>query len=259
MLGEQVLVEERQLHSVGDLLDLVVEPADVGVGDVGHLLEQQVLDLGPRQLLEQQVRTRIEPHLVAAAQADAAQRVGQLADTLFVGPPDDEGPDTVVHDVLDRHDLTGVLGVAGEDHVEALVEHDLEATLEQVVVDLGMQLHLHLAAARQDVDRAVVVLADDHAVRRRRLGQLVDLVAQRGDVFARFTQRVAQLLVLPDRLGELALGLEQTLLEGPDTIRRIGQARPQLRDLLAQHGDLSFERSGRFVFGLRHVRTLPIS
>ena len=189
--------------------------------------------------------------------ADAAQRVGQLAHPLLVGPPDDERPHAVVHDVLDRHHLTGVLGVAGEDHVEALVEHDLEATLEQVVVDLGMQLDLHLAAAREDVDRAVVVLADDHAVRRRWLGQLVDLVAQRGDVFARLTERVAQLLVLADRLGELALGLEQTLLEGPDAIRSVGEACPQLGDLLAEHGDLSFERSGRFVFGLRHVRTLP--
>ena len=100
-----------------------------------------------------------------------------------------------------------------------------------------------------------VVLADDHAVRRRRLGQLVDLVAQCGDVFARLTEGVAQLLVLPDGLGELALGLEQTLLEGPDAIRSVGEARPQLGDLLAEHGDLSFERSGRFVFGLRHVRT----
>ena len=72
MLGEQVVVEERQLDRVGDLLDLAVEPTDVAVGDVGHLLEQQVLDLGPGQLLEQQVRARVEPHRVAAAQVDAA-------------------------------------------------------------------------------------------------------------------------------------------------------------------------------------------
>ena len=78
-------------------------------------------------------------------------------------------------------------------------------------------------------------------------------------MFARLTERVAQLLVLADGLGQLALGLEQTLLEGADTVRRVGQARPQLGDLLAQHSDLPFERSGRFVFGLRHVRTLPMS
>ena len=81
------------------------------------------------------------------------------------------------------------------------------------MVDLGVQGDPHLAAARQDVDRVVVVLADDDAVRRRRLGQLVDLVAERGDVLARLPQRVRQLLVLADRLGELALRLEQPLLE----------------------------------------------
>ena len=87
VLGEEVLVQERQLDRVGDLLDLVVEPADVGVGDVGDLFEQQVLDLGPRQLLEQQVRADVEPEVVAAADVRAADRVGELADALLVGPP----------------------------------------------------------------------------------------------------------------------------------------------------------------------------
>ena len=88
-----------------------------------------------------------------------------------------------------------------------------------VEVDVGVRRDLHLAAAREDVDRAVVVLADDHAVGRRRLGELVDLVAQGGDVLARLPQRVAELLVLGHRLGELALRLEQALLEGPDPLR----------------------------------------
>ena len=107
MLGEQLLVQERQLDGVGDLLDLVVEPADVGVGDVGHLLEQQVLDLGPGQLLEQQVGARVEAHRVAGAQVDAAQGVGQLAHPLLVGAADDERPHAVVHHLLDRDDLAG--------------------------------------------------------------------------------------------------------------------------------------------------------
>ena len=74
MLGEQVGVEERQLHGVGDLLDLVVEARpDVFVsGDVRDLLEEQVLDLGPGQLLEQQVGAVVEPHRVAGAQIDPA-------------------------------------------------------------------------------------------------------------------------------------------------------------------------------------------
>jgi hypothetical protein len=99
------------------------------------------------------------------------------------------------------------------------------------VLDVGMQLDLHLAAAGEDVDGAVVVLAHHHAVGRRRLGQLVDLVAQRGDVLASLTQRVAQLLVLADRLGELALGLEQALLERADAHRCVDEPGTQVGDL----------------------------
>ena len=249
VLGEQVLVQERQLDGVGDLLDLVVEPADVAVGDVGHLLEQQVLDLRPGQLLEQQVRARVEAHRVAGAQVDAAHGVGQLADPLLVGAPDDERAHAVLHDLLDRHDLAGRLGPAGEDDVEALVEHDLAPPVEPVEVDLGVRRHLHLAAARQDVDGAVVVLADDDAVRRRRLGELVDLVAQRGDVLARLTQGVAELLVLGDGLGQLALGLEQPLLERAHPLRGVGEAG-------AQVGDLVVERVGLGAEGLAWSRRL---
>ena len=61
---------------------------------------------------------------------------------------------------------------------------------------LGVQRDPHLAAAGEHVDGAVVVLADDRAVGRRRLGELVDLVAERGDVLARLAQGVGQLLVL---------------------------------------------------------------
>ena len=209
MLGEQVVVQERQLDGVGDLLDLGVETTDVGVGDVGHLLEQQVLDLGPRQLLEQHVGARVESHGVAAAQVHAAQRVGQLADALLVGAADHHGAHAVVDQLLDGHDLAGDLRSAGLHDVEALVEHDLGATRQLLVIDVGVQPDAHLATAGEHVDGAVVVLADDHAVGGRWLGELVDLVAERGDVLACLTQGVAQLLVLRDRLGELALGLER--------------------------------------------------
>ena len=101
VLGEQLLVQEGQLDGVGDLLDLLVEAADVGVGDVGHLLEQQVLDLRPRQLLEQQVRPCVEPHRVARTQVHAADRVSQLADALLVGVADDERPHAVLEHLLD--------------------------------------------------------------------------------------------------------------------------------------------------------------
>ena len=61
--------------------------------------------------------------------------------------------------------------------------------------------------------------AEERAVGRRRLGELLDLFAQRGDVLARLAQGVGQLLVLGDGLGQLALGLEQPLLERADPLR----------------------------------------
>ena len=240
-------MQERQLDGVGDLLDLVVEAADVAVGDVRDLLEQEVLDLRPGQLLEQQVGARIEAHRVAGTQVHAAHGVGHLADELLVGPTDDERPNAVLHDLLDRHDLARQLGRPGEHDVEALVEDDLASPVELVEVDVRVRRHLHLAAARQDVDRAVVVLADDHAVGGRRLGELVDLVAQGGDVLARLSQRVAELLVLGHRLGELALRLEEALLEGADALRRVRHARPQVRDLVVQRVDLGTQGLGGLV------------
>ena len=216
----------------------VVEAADVGVGDVRHLFEQQVLDLGPRQLLEQQVRADVEAEVVAAADVRAADRVGEFADALLVGPSDDDDAHAVVHHLLHRDDLAGDLRIAGEHDVEALVQHDLGAAVEQLVVDVGVERDAHLASAREDVDRVVVVLADDDAVGRRRLRQLVDLVAQRRDVLARLAQRVRQLLVLADRLRELALRLEQPLLERVHATRGVGEACPEVRDLVEQRRHL---------------------
>ena len=224
MLGEQLLVQERQLDGVGDLLDLGVEAADVGVRHVGHLLEQQVLDLGSGQLLEQHVRARVEPQHIAGPQAHATQRAGQFAHALLVGAADHDRPHAVLHHLFERHDLAGGLGTPRLDHVEALVERHLGAEVEQVEVDVRVELDLHLAPAGQHVDRAVLVLADHHAVGVGRLGELVDLVAQRGDVLARLAERVAQLLVLRRLLGELALRLEQALLERAQAVGRVGQA-----------------------------------
>ena len=177
----------------------------------------------------------------------AAHGVGELADELLVGPADDQRTNAVLHDLLDGDDLARELRGPGEHDVEALVEDDLAAALELVDVDVGVGRHLHLAAAREDVDRAVVVLADDHAVRRRRLGELVDLVAQRGDVLAGLPQRVAQLLVLADGLGQLALRLEQALLERPHALRRVGHAGAQVGDLVVQRVDLSSQGLGGLV------------
>ena len=90
VLLEEVAVEVRQLDRVLDHLDLLVEAADVVVGDVGDLFEHELLDLGPRQLLEQQAGAAFHQQVVAGAELLAEQLVGELADALLVGAADDE-------------------------------------------------------------------------------------------------------------------------------------------------------------------------
>ena len=57
---------------------------------------------------------------------------------------------------------------------------------------------------------------EEGAVGGRRLGELLDLLAQRGQLLLGLLQGEGELLVLGDGLGQLALGLEQPLLEGLD-------------------------------------------
>ena len=102
-----------------------------------------------------------------------------------------------------------------------------------------MQGDAHLAPAREHVRRAVVVPGQERPVGRRRLGELVDLLPQRGDVLAGLPQGVGQALVLRQGLLQLALGLEEPLLQGPHPLGGVGQPP-------AQGGHLLFE-SGRLV------------
>ena len=51
VLGEQLLVQEGQLDSVADRLDLALQAADLGVVDLGDLFEDELLDLGFRDAL----------------------------------------------------------------------------------------------------------------------------------------------------------------------------------------------------------------
>ena len=77
VLEEHVGVQVRQLDRVLDHLDLVVETADVVVGDVGDLFEHELFDLGPRQPLGEQARARIHQHVIAGAQLHADQLFGR--------------------------------------------------------------------------------------------------------------------------------------------------------------------------------------
>ena len=127
VLGEELTVQVRQLDGVGDGLDLRVEPADVGVGDVGHLLEDEVLALELGQLLDQQLGADVHQQRVATAQLDVEHLLGELGHALLVGPGEDDAAALVLELLLEGDHLAGELPVPDEDHVQRLVQHDLVA------------------------------------------------------------------------------------------------------------------------------------
>ena len=144
-------------------------------------------------------------------------------DPLFVGAADDQRAVAVFEHLFDGDDLAHRVEAPRHDDVERLVEHDLLAAFE-ARVEVGMDRDPHLAAAGEHVDGLVVVDRQHGAVGVGRLGQLVDLFAEGGDVLARLTQGVGQLLVLRNGLRELAFGLEQAFFERANTLRGLLQA-----------------------------------
>ena len=134
-----------------------------------------------------------------------------------------------------------ISALAGEHDVERLVERDLLAAHDGVDLDLGVHRDPHLAAGGEDVDGAVVVGAEEGAVRRRRHRELLDLFPQRGDVLARLTEGGGEPFVLGDRLLELALGLEDLLLERADALGGVLEAAAEHHDLFLEALELALE------------------
>ena len=52
VLGEKIVVEERELDGIHDLFDLRIESANIGIGDVGDFFEHEFFDIWARQLFE---------------------------------------------------------------------------------------------------------------------------------------------------------------------------------------------------------------
>ena len=241
MLVEQVGVEVRELDRVLDQLDLVVEAADVVVGDVGDLFEHELLDLGPRQALERAGPERpsmsrwspARSFSPISASASSHTRSSSARPTTSARVPSSSSS-------LSIDDLAGDLGAAGEHDVERLVEHDLLAALRCPRRSTsGCTATRILRPAREDVDGAVVVGAEERAVRRRRHRELLDLFAERGDVLARLAQGGREALVLGDGLGELALGLEEPLLERADPLGRVLEPAAEDDDLFLERLQLA--------------------
>ena len=247
VLAEQVGVQERQLDGVADLLDLPRQATDVGVVDVGDLFEDQLLDLALRDPLVDVARPRLEQQRVTDAQRLAGQRVGEVDHALVVGVPDDQGAlrDAVdrLEQLLEHDDVALALEPPRLDDVHRLVEHDLLAGAQVVALDVRRQRHPQLAAAGEDVDRAVVVLPEVDAVAGRRLAEPVDLLLERHQLLAGVPQRAGQLVVALAEKGGAALRLGDPFLQGADVPGAVGHLPAEEADLLLEVGDLAEQRS----------------
>ena len=140
--------------------------------------------------------------------------------------------------LLEGDHLAGELPVPDEDHVQRLVQHDLVALADDAGVDVGVEADPHFAAAREHVDRAVLVDAEEGAVGGRGLRQLLDFLAQRGQLLLGLLQGEGQLLVLRRGVGQLALALEEALLEGLHPAGALLQAAAERVDLVLGVGQL---------------------
>ena len=228
-------MHERQFHRVGDLLDLSVEAADIVVAGVGHLLQDEILHLGAGQALDDEIARGVDEHVVAAADRLGRDHRTELDNPLLVGAAQHDGPVAPRQQLLDGGYLSGAVRPAGQHHAERFVESDLLAGLE-VVGELGMDRDPHLAAPGPHVHCAVVVAPEHGAVTAGRLGELLDLLAQRADVLAGVPEHGREPLILRHGLGETTLRVGQPLLEHPHPLGCVVQAPPQRGNLALELG-----------------------
>src|SRR5205809_741188 len=228
-------VEVGQLDGVFDGLDLVGEAADVVVADVRHFLEGEVLDIALRELLEEVPRLGVHQDVVAGLEPLRAERIGDDADLLLVGAEGDDG--TLGIELFLEHDdlaLDLVGGLLVE--IEPLVQDQILPGLERLGLDRWVEVHLDLPTLREDVDGPVLVGGVVDAVRRGRRAELVHLFLERGDLLAGFIEGVHELLVLVERLHELAVRFPQLVLEDHEVLWRV-------LELLAEVDGLGLERA----------------
>jgi hypothetical protein len=241
VLVEQLRVEVGQLDRVLDLVDLLVEPADVVVGDVGNLLEHELLDLGARDALHQEAGAAVHQEVVAGAQLLTEERGAELAHPFLVGPAHDERAGAVLEELFEHDDLAGDLRLPRQDHVVRLVERDFLAATQLLDVDFGMDRDAHLAPRGEHVDRTIVIRGEKRAVGRRRHGELLDLFPERGNVLARFTEGRGEAFVLGDGLGQLTLRLQDLLLQRAHPLRCVLEPPTEDDDLFLEALQLALE------------------
>ena len=115
---------------------------------------------------------------------------------------------------------------------------------ELMLVDGRADRDAHLAAAGEDVDRAVLGRVDDEAVGARRLREAVDLLLQGDDLLARVLERAHEALVLRRQRRQARLDVGQPCLELTRALRRVSRHLAQGLDLGAQGCELAVSGSG---------------
>jgi hypothetical protein len=137
-----------------------------------------------------------------------------------------------------RAHLADALVVAGLDDGERLVEpHGLTAA-QVGGGHRGRHGDAHPPARGEHVDRLVGVAGQEHPVAAGRLGEPVDLLAQRDQLAARLLEGLGELLVARRQLGEPAGGLGESLLEDTGVAWRFGELAAQQRHFLLEEADL---------------------
>ena len=161
--------------------------------------------------------------MVAGVQAHRAEWIGDDGDLLAVGAQRDDGPLAV--EALLQHDHVALdLVPRRRDDVERLVQDQLLSRPQRLGLDGRVQPDLDLAALREDVDGVVFTGREVHAVGRRRCAELVDLLPQRRDFFARLAECLQQPLALPEVLRDRVARRAKVVFEHVDLQRLHGRA-----------------------------------
>src|SRR5581483_10378417 len=92
MLGEQLGVKKRKFHGVPDQFNLLVQAADVVVGDVGNLFQHHLFHFGLRQLLQNIAGADVEQEMVSDRDPLIQQRLREFDHPFFLGPQGHDRP-----------------------------------------------------------------------------------------------------------------------------------------------------------------------
>ena len=186
-LAVQVVVDERQLYRVADLLDLRTQTADVGVLDRRDLLEEELVDLRLGHHLVGHAGLGIDQDRVAGAdgcgvlgRARTAQGGGEDDDVLLVVAHDHSRADTVGEHVPQDGGHTGDRELARDlQDRHGLVEAHGHARGQVRGVHAGGDRQAHAATGGHDLDGVRAGgTGEDHAVGAGRGAEPLDLALE---------------------------------------------------------------------------------